>query len=172
MMGSPFAGKLGPSLVRQSLVPRDLIAKRVLGSSTLVLVRAPAGFGKTTVMYQAQARLEAEGLATAWLTLDRADNDVPRFLSFLVAALINLGLELKSDARPIEVIEAVARHPQPFVLFLDEFELIKDGAVLALVRELIEHLPRGAHLIMVRSAGSAAAVMDCRQCAKAAEWPT
>ena len=50
------------------------------GAARLVLVRAPAGFGKTTAMVQVRDQLEEKGVATAWLTLDRADNDVPRSL--------------------------------------------------------------------------------------------
>ena len=62
------------------------------GAGQLVLVRAPAGFGKTTAMMQARVRLEDAGVATAWLTLDRADNDVSRFLNCLDTAVRQLGL--------------------------------------------------------------------------------
>ncbi|MGT2512037.1 hypothetical protein [Cupriavidus basilensis] len=66
------------------------------GFVKLVLVRAPAGFGKTTAMLQCRARLDADGVATAWLTLDRADNDATRFLGSLEAAF---ELVLRKGAR-------------------------------------------------------------------------
>ena len=56
----------------------------------LILVRAPAGFGKTTAMVQCLQRYEEQGSLTTWLTLDPADNDPARFLAYLAAAAAQL----------------------------------------------------------------------------------
>jgi LuxR family maltose regulon positive regulatory protein len=50
----------------------------------LILVCAPAGFGKTTLLSEWVATLPR---SVAWLSLDEGDNDPARFLSYLVAAL-------------------------------------------------------------------------------------
>lgn len=149
------ASKLHPPGGRLAQVQRSAIAERVLtaGSVKLVLVRAPAGFGKTTAMLQARERLEALGLATAWLTLDRADNDITRFLSGLTAAVTQLGREPRSHLNasinaPLDVLEALAREDAPFSLFVDDAELIQEPAVLGLLREIIEHLPRRGQLVI------------------------
>ena len=82
-------GKLSAPSVTGHEIERASIRSRVLGanSARLVLLRAPAGFGKTTAMLELRRHMEAAGTPTAWLTLDRADNDVGRFLGMLAAAL-------------------------------------------------------------------------------------
>src|SRR5512136_1834807 len=50
----------------------------------LVLVSAPAGYGKTALVSH---WLEAAGEAYAWLSLDEQDNDLANFLLYLVAAI-------------------------------------------------------------------------------------
>ena len=80
--------KLSPPRAAAAQVARLAVAARWPEAlrARVVLVRAPAGFGKTTAMRQMRERLQAEGQATAWLTLDAADNDVSRFLQCLGAA--------------------------------------------------------------------------------------
>jgi len=133
------------------------------GHVRLVLLRAPAGFGKSTVMLQLRARLEAEGVATAWLTLDRADNDTSRFLAGLNAAAATVLGDADASASMVaggggfvgglgdtalDVVGRLAAHDRPFALFLDDFEAITEPAVLALVREVLDHLPRNAQIVI------------------------
>jgi LuxR family maltose regulon positive regulatory protein len=42
----------------------------------------------------------------------------------------------------------MTRHDAPFALFLDDFELITEPAVLSLVREMLDRLPRGGRLVL------------------------
>ena len=114
----------------------------------LVLVSAPAGFGKTTAMVQAHAQLEQTGVSAVWLTLDGADNDVSRFLICLGEAVTRLGLNGPDAAGGVDAVQALSRGDIPFALFLDEFETVHDAAVLGLVREIADHLPRNGHLII------------------------
>jgi LuxR family maltose regulon positive regulatory protein len=142
--------RLGPPAGRPDQVARERIVERMLaaGPARLVLVCAPAGFGKTTAMQQAHARSQADGIATAWLTLDRADNDLPRFLGGLLAALAQVGLPPRVDGQSVDLAAALARNGRPFALFLDDFESIQQDEVLALVRDLLEHLPPGGRLVI------------------------
>src|SRR4051794_37099868 len=50
----------------------------------LILISAPAGFGKTTVVSEWVSDCE---LSVTWLSLDEGDNDPTRFMTYLVAAL-------------------------------------------------------------------------------------
>ncbi|HMN79728.1 MAG TPA: LuxR C-terminal-related transcriptional regulator [Burkholderiaceae bacterium] len=136
-------------------IARAEVCDRIFAAAAvrLVLLHAPAGFGKTTTMRQVRDRFAAAGVPTAWLTLDRADNDPARFLSALSLALSPVvpGLEPDAGAGPDELalrlLDRVAAHPAPFVLFLDDFEALKDAGSVGIVAELIEQLPRGAQLV-------------------------
>ena len=132
-----------------SQVPRESLSNTICqGAGQLVLVRAPAGFGKTTAMVQARTQFEREGVVTVWLTLDRADNDASRFLSGLEEAVARLGLTDPEDLSGCDAVQALALAEVPFALFLDEFETVHETAVLGLVREIAEHLPRRGHLVI------------------------
>ncbi|WP_231973307.1 LuxR C-terminal-related transcriptional regulator [Variovorax sp. HW608] len=117
------------------------------GLVKLVLVRAPAGFGKTTAMVQLRESLQERGVATAWLTLDRADNDVPRFLASLSAAATQLGLECPAGGSP-DVFSLLAAEQAPFALFLDDVEVIRSSGVADILKELLERLPRNGLLVV------------------------
>lgn len=143
------SAKLAPLVQRAAEIRRDRLAERLAraASAKLVLVRAPAGFGKTTAMVQLREALENNGVATAWLTLDRADNDVPRFLAGLAAAVAPLGSELPPGGNS-DVLSQLAAEQSPFALFLDDFEVIREGGVMGMVRELVERLPRNGRLVI------------------------
>jgi LuxR family transcriptional regulator, maltose regulon positive regulatory protein len=67
----------------------------------LVLVSAPAGFGKTTVVTQwlaSHTDVAGAPCLAAWLSLDEADRDVRRFLTHVVAALQTTNPEVGSEA--------------------------------------------------------------------------
>lgn len=131
----------------------------------LVLLRAPAGFGKTTFMVEHCASLRSNGHATAWLTLDEADNDVSRFLAHMLAAfqaidptlaLISTDLahpdpppaaERDLSGAAIDLIHHVSMQHNPFAIFLDNLEVIQAPAVIGLVRRLVDALPVGGQLI-------------------------
>ena len=160
-LGSPaiLEAKLRPPLANSSQVPRRDILDLVCSeqAARLVLIRAPAGFGKTTVMLQCRSRLQECGVRTAWLTLDRSDNDVSRFLGGLTAALSGLAEEGfpkdVQDNRLLELIAGLEAFERPFALFIDEFEVIREPGVLGMLRELIAILPvSGKVFIATRSA--------------------
>lgn len=156
---STLSAKLRPPQPPASEVVRVEICERIFaaGAAKLVLLRAPAGFGKTTAMLQVRERFLQTGLPTAWLTLDRGDNDVGRFLAGLTAALAPLipalpraGPEEQGspDQIALALIDRMEAHPAPFALFCDDFEMVQNPAVAAIMGELIEQLPRGAQVIM------------------------
>ena len=81
-----LATKLHMPGTRPGLVPRPRLAEALdegLGRG-VVLVCAPAGYGKTVLLADWAQR---GGLPTAWLSLDAGDNDPARFWRHAVAAL-------------------------------------------------------------------------------------
>lgn len=124
-------------------LPRHSLCDRVLGApAAVVVLRAPAGFGKTTAMAQLRAQWVGQGLACAWLTLDRGDNDPQRFMGFLREAL---GAPPASASLPM-LDTSWGERPQ--ALFLDDFECIAAETTLQLLRDLIAQMPRGSRLVI------------------------
>ena len=76
--------------LRSGLVPRPRLVERLetgllqngAFERKLTLISAPAGYGKTTLALEGIKRIE---LPVAWLSLDEADNDPRRFITYLIA---------------------------------------------------------------------------------------
>jgi len=117
-------------------------------STSLILVHAPAGFGKTTAMLQLNRHLRLQHIDTAWLTLDRADNDVSRFVTCLIASVAGWSACPTDSLSSMDILALLSSRPTPFALFLDDFEVVHAPAVLAIVRSLIEALPLGGQIII------------------------
>ena len=83
-----LSSKLIAPLPSPSEVTRTRLQKQLEAANwpKLVVVRAPAGFGKSTLMRQHYSQLQMEGIASAWLSLDVNDNDPARFFTYLAAA--------------------------------------------------------------------------------------
>lgn len=82
-----LASKLQPPPERPEIVdrPRLVAVLAAKPAPALTLVVDQAGSGKTTLL--AAWRRAAGAADTAWLALDRADNDPARFWTYVVAAL-------------------------------------------------------------------------------------
>jgi len=138
-----LASKLMPPMPPPALVARSRIAERIAATpaARLVLVQGPAGFGKSTAMRQYYADAQAAGLAVSWLRLDSADNDVDRFLAHLAPALARLDADAAPAPVTLDCVHQVADYEAPFVLFIDEFELLDNPVVIALVRQMMDAAP-------------------------------
>jgi LuxR family maltose regulon positive regulatory protein len=126
----------------------------------VLLVSAPAGFGKTTLV---STWLAAAGLPATWLALDPRDNDPARFFSYLISALQQVDhrvgtdlLPLLHEAQPfssesltIHLVNQLAAVERPFVLVLDDWHLIDDPDMLQALALLIEHQPAQLRLVLI-----------------------
>lgn len=130
-------------------VGRADVCQRIASSrARLVLVHAPAGFGKTTAMTQARSRLDQANVHTVWVSLDRADNDVPRFIRCLRAAIAQSGVDDIPLGTPLETLQVLSHDVTAFTVFFDDFEKLVEPAVIGLIREAIEHLPRNGQILI------------------------
>ncbi|HUS17519.1 MAG TPA: AAA family ATPase, partial [Chloroflexia bacterium] len=143
------------------LVPRPRLLTRLGAGLTrkLVLVSAPAGYGKTTLLSTWVTSPDAPR-AVGWIALDAADNDPARFWSRVATTLHEAqGGPSPSggpappvpDPRclpPAAVIEALARCTRPLVLILDDYQHITDAAIDAGLAYLLDHLPAEVHLVI------------------------
>ena len=147
-----------PSPPRQ-LVPREPLLDALQDAPGLVVVSAPAGFGKSTLV---ASWLRQTGVPFAWLSLEEADNTPRRFLTYLAAALGELPGDLDATLRPwlrspqlppVEVLlnpllNALSQGEDEAVLVLDDLHTLHDTTVHGWLRHLIEHLPIGFRLVL------------------------
>lgn len=131
-----------------------------LYSSKLTLISAPAGYGKTTTLAQ-WAR--SSHFKVVWLSLDKEDNDVERFLRYLQVGWAHvqpeisksrLGLLLEAmspdvEAIPEAFINTASETTNQLVFVLDDYHLIEDESIHKLIAYLLEHLPENLHFVLV-----------------------
>ena len=131
----------------------------------LTLISASAGFGKTTLVSEWVADCERgePKVRVAWLSLDEGDNDLTRFLTYLVAALQTIAASigagvlaaLQSPQPPpaetllTALINELAALPESFVLVLDDYHVIDAEPIDSMpCAFLLEHLPPRMHLVI------------------------
>jgi LuxR family maltose regulon positive regulatory protein len=128
----------------------------------LALISAPAGTGKTTLVCDWAQMAIKNGKALGWLSLDGSDNEPGRFLDYLIACLEEAGLVIDSveitrgTGEPEQVgkvIGAIVRSAvalkRALILVLDDYHLIQNKAIHALLEDLIEHAPPCLHFIIL-----------------------
>ncbi len=126
-----------------------------------MLVSAPAGFGKTTLLAEWLAGVATAGRSVSWLSLDARDSDPAVFWAYLIAALRTATPEVGESAlavlqeprSPIEpaltsLLNDLHAVPCELVLVLDDFHVIDEPAVHAGMAFLVEHLPPHIHLVI------------------------
>jgi LuxR family maltose regulon positive regulatory protein len=104
--------------------------------------------------------------ATGWISLDKADNDAARFLTYVIAALQQIDGNIGQDVQAAlagsqsppgaalltrlvnDIAAAGARGSRAFVLVLDDYHLITAQPVHSILNFLLEHLPEAMHLLV------------------------
>ena len=132
----------------------------------LVLVAAPAGFGKTTLLTQWLAEAGTSHRRVAWLALDPGDADAGQFLTHLVAAIQTTEPEAGSMRWPcwrpvaatpteavlVSLINDLDVLAGPTVVALDDYHVIEGAAVHEAVTFLLDNLPPQVTLAMTTRA--------------------
>ncbi|UCG25463.1 MAG: AAA family ATPase [Chloroflexota bacterium] len=142
-------------------VPRRQLVERLkqgLGGK-VILISAPAGFGKTTLLAE---WLAENTYPAAWLSLEEDDNDIARFMAYFAAcletfrddlgreavALLQSGQSPDSDRVMGVLVNELASLKEPFVLVLDDIHYINNPLIHRAVAFLIEHQPPSMHLLL------------------------
>jgi LuxR family maltose regulon positive regulatory protein len=163
----PIETKLhAPSSRKEWVERRPLIQALVGAAAKLILVDAPAGFGKTTLVAQWRSST-IEERSFAWLSLDRADDDPGRLWWHVVCALQRAcpgfggedvlravrvqGPDIAGTVLPMLVNELAAL-PAPVVLVLDDYHVIKERNCHDQIAFLLLHLPPTAQLVLITRA--------------------
>src|SRR6266536_3449068 len=111
-------------VVRPRLIERLNEGLSAGGTPGVTLISAPAGFGKTTLVSEWVARC---GRPAAWLSLDIGDNDLVRFLIYLISALQKISPNL--GAGILDILQTPQSAPIESILtaLLNEITTISDN---------------------------------------------
>jgi LuxR family transcriptional regulator, maltose regulon positive regulatory protein len=130
-----------------------------LHSAKLVLVAAPAGYGKTTFLAQ-WAR--ASQFPAAWLSLSEAENDIERFFRYFYRALEHVQPKIRESSAGIllegnfpdlqQVLPALINFAsgtaEQLVVVLDDYHLIENLDIHQALAYLLDQLPGTLHIIL------------------------
>ncbi len=152
-------------ILKQNLVTRprlySSLDKILQPGQKLVVISAPAGFGKTTFISQ-WLRSIPGSYRVGWYSLDEKDNTLPRFFSYIVAALRNadpiIGTgfaeeveahpELRADELIAYTVNQVAESSNNILLIIDDVHFINSSEIYKALEILIEHLPSNLRLVL------------------------
>lgn len=156
----PLTKFLIPPIPKDAIVRERLIQKLNLGvQQRLVMISAPAGFGKSTLTAQWQAQT---GQPVAWLTLDREDNNPTNFANSLLSVLslrfepqVVEGTALPDLLTPLPIEEIENRlnrlllnNPLEMVIVLDDYHHIETLAIHQRLCDLMQAAPPQTHFLI------------------------
>jgi ATP/maltotriose-dependent transcriptional regulator MalT len=153
-----------PPTFTRPTVPRQRILDR-LGSGPrpkLVLMHAPAGYGKSTLAAQWVETLTRQGVKTAWLAIDSDDNNTLWFLAHLIEAVRRTMPDL-ADALQQEfeghlentrqyvlnaLINCLHSDKQTLALVIDDWHRVDNAETTNVLAYLLENSCHHLHLIV------------------------
>ena len=165
-----LATKLFIPPTRPNLVPRSRLLEKLNAGMhrKVTLISAPAGFGKTSLVTEWLDNVRLDTTTEnriAWLSLDEDDNDLVRFLTYLVTALNQAegaeatfgkgALSMLQSSQPpstksilTELINEIAGVTARINLVLDDYHLIDTQTIHDALAFLIENQPQQMCLII------------------------
>jgi len=143
--------------------PRLLEGLKDLLDNKLILLSAPAGYGKTSLLIDLVSQIE---MPVCWLSLDLLDRDPQRFLAYMIASVserfpgvgaasrtrLSRSNSIEQDAESILVMftnEIYDQVESDFLLVIDDYHLLDDVPVISgLVNRFLELVMENCHVIL------------------------
>lgn len=130
----------------------------------LVLISAPAGYGKTLLLLDWIGSLN---IPVAWFSIDPQDNDISRYYSYLIIAIQkifpqfghNLYKSLQSIQLPVfetivtDLIDEFIKLDSEFLLVLDDYHFIKSQEIIESTAFMLDNLPENIHIAIASRFG-------------------
>ena len=169
--------KVSPIVQQVDILSRPSLTARLNSAldSTLTLVHAPAGYGKSTVLADWCKTLSHNGVEEiAWLSLEGDDNDPFQLVLYFAYSLSVAGVPIAEgdiDGKLVFgnlsvrhflniVHSAVERHQRKVVLILDDFEHLGADAVTAVVEPFMRYAPPNLHIAIASRRDSMLKIAD------------
>ncbi|HLO16602.1 MAG TPA: AAA family ATPase, partial [Anaerolineales bacterium] len=155
--------KVSLPILRNIVVPREKVLRQlsegVQDGHLLTLVSAPPGYGKTTTI---RMWVEKAGHPVAWVSLEKSDNDLKQFITYVLTALQQADDDLGQAA--LEVVENVQEIDlqqilgllvndlygldQLVILVLEDYHLIENEKIDQLIELLLNQTIAKLHLVI------------------------
>ncbi len=150
--------KLSAPDVAPGLVSRAALIDEVRSSNAAAVgLTAPAGYGKSTMLVEWAAR---ERRRTAWISLDRLDDDPNALLSLIAAAhgrafpeqawlvseVMGRGGAALGRGAPLLSV-ALSRAPAPFVLLIDDLQELRSPGCRDVLDVVFSKIPPGSQVV-------------------------
>ena len=159
-----LATKVFPPRLPAGLIdrPRLLSLAGKAEYKRLTVIKAPAGFGKTSLALTWLDQLNASGAFVAWLSLDTEDDEPARFFHHLAQALRNAcasvgasALSLTTEASLVPAHSVVSTLINELVevddevyLFVDDYHLISLPVIHDAMSYFIANAPSNVHVVV------------------------
>lgn len=144
-----------------TLVPRPRLIERLSKGikCKLVLISAPAGFGKTILLSE---WIQKNEIPVAWFSVDKSDNDPLHFFNYIMAGLRTIKADIGKSAQYllkstqlihiqsilINLINDAMSIPKDFAVVIDDYHLIEAKQVHDMIAFLLDHMPQHMHLVI------------------------
>lgn len=160
------ASKIVPPRVTNQLVSREQLQERLSQArrGRCITVHGPAGCGKTTTIVAWRQKLLQLGFDVAWLAIAAEDNDISRFLDYLLAsvgrvdpAIVHDAQEMSERGNDAEAVErtlialqrGIKSHPRDVAIVLDDLHHLTEPAIHAALQWLLDHASQNLLLILI-----------------------
>jgi LuxR family transcriptional regulator, maltose regulon positive regulatory protein len=142
--------------------PRLLTMMSELPAKRLGVIKAPAGFGKSSLAAAWAEKFEQSGNAVAWLTIDSDDDDATRFLFYVSQALHHAWPDVGADAIELilennlidpaailsSLINDLAEIEDEIYVFLEDYHWISSSRIHQTVAYFLKHAPSHCHVVL------------------------
>jgi LuxR family transcriptional regulator, maltose regulon positive regulatory protein len=142
--------------------PRLVAILSELPAKRLAVIKAPAGFGKTSLMAAWAEKLEQSGNCVGWLTIDPDDDEATRFLFYVSHALHHacpdvgagaIGLILENNlidptAILSSLINDLAEIEDDIYLFIEDYHWLSASGIHQTVAYFLKHAPSHCHMVL------------------------
>lgn len=125
----------------------------------LLLVQAPAGYGKTVLLAQWREHILKSGSCVGWIGLEQPDRSARQFVATIASALIYGGIALPDDLvhganqwEADDFLEAILQHCEPHAretwLMFEDWHVVETDEVLALMNRMLRRMPANWHVAL------------------------
>ncbi|ADL50227.1 LuxR C-terminal-related transcriptional regulator [Clostridium cellulovorans] len=159
--------KLNIPILSSKVIKRTNLFKKLNSflDYRLILVTAPAGYGKTTLITSWLSEKKKNKSTVAWLSLGEEDNEAECFWSYFFLSVYKKISEINhciEDSKSFynesatfnnlylsHFINTIAKINEGIIIVIDDFHLITNDKIIENMKFLIKNMPDNMHLLLI-----------------------